>query len=98
MDDNQKELEEEFLALSSTIGEQIKAKVKLAEKYLDEAIELSDKHGIPFDSAVSGLGQSYVPQLYHQRFKPLGKELVADLLDMSQYDLDHRGWERSAIC
>ncbi len=99
MDDNEKQLENEFLALCSTIGEQIKLKVALAEKNLAEAVELADKHGIPFDSGVSEISQSYVPPLFGERFGTLDKETVASLLNMSQWDLDHNnGWERSAIC
>jgi len=98
MSDNDKQLESEFLALCSTIGEQIKAKVAQAEKNLAEAVELADKHGIPFDSGVSILGQVYVPPLYHQRFKSLDQETITGLLGLYQYDLDHKGWERSAIC
>jgi len=98
MSDNDSQLEAEFLALASTIGEQIKAKVELAEKALAEAIELADKHGIPFHAGISELGQSYVPPTFRGRFESLDRETVAELLDIPEYDLDYaRGWRHSQI-
>ncbi len=97
MDDN-KQLEEEFLALVSSIGEQIKAKIRIAEQALDEAVDLADKHGIPFYSEVSQIGQSYVPDSFDERFESLDKETVADLLDISEYNLNHMGWRHSQVC
>lgn len=98
MSDNEKQLENEFLTLCSTIGEEIRSKVEQAEKCIAEACQLADRHGIPFYSEVSELGQSYVPNLFNERFHSLDQKTVAELLDMRTWDLDHwRGWKHSQI-
>lgn len=98
MSNKEDQLEAEFLALSSTIGEEIKRKVEQAVRCINEARELADRHGIPFYSRVSELGQAYVPNLFADRFDSLDKKTVGSLLDMRTWDLNHSGgWKHSQI-
>jgi hypothetical protein len=98
MTDKQDQLELEFKALVDTVGQEIKAKVEMAERLLQEAVELADRHGIPFYPSISELGQPYVPPAFKERFGSLDKEAVAELVDMSEYNLGHVGWRRSQLC
>lgn len=98
MAEQQDPLELEFKALVDSIGKEIDAKVAAAEKLLDEAVELADRHGIPFYPRISALRQPYVPASFKERFGTLDKEEVSDLLEMSEYNLGHVGWRRSQLC
>lgn len=92
------QLEKEFKALVKSVGNEINAKVKQAEQLLTEACNLADKHGIPFDSGISHLGQVYVPESFKTRFGTLDKEDAAELLGVYEDDLDHsRGWRHSQV-
>jgi len=98
MTDKPDQLELEFKALVDTVGKEIQTKVEMAEKLLDEAVELADRHGIPFYPGISTLGQPYVPASFKERFGALDKELVGDLTDIGEYSLGHTGWRRSQLC
>jgi hypothetical protein len=92
-------LEADFKQLMDTVGEEIFQRVRLAEENLRAAVELSDKHGIPFFSNVSELGQAYVPNSFSNKWKKLSKELVRDLTEVFPDDLKNGdGWSHSQIC
>lgn len=93
---SENKLEEEFKALLDTVGKEIDEKVSAAAKLLDEAIDLSDKHGVPFYSPVSNLGQSYCPTSFTDKFSSLDSDNVRELTEV--YDLEGYGWEHSDIC
>lgn len=92
-------LENEFEELVSTIGEEIHAKVKQAEGLLYEACALADKHGIPFFTNVSLLGQPYVPESFKNKWKELDHDFVTNVTEVAGYDLGSAyGWSHSQVC
>jgi len=97
MSDN--ELETEFKSLMETVGKEIDHKVNEASRLLREAVELADKHGIPFYAYVSELGQPYVPQSFEDKWESLDKEDVEELTGVPSYDLESAyGWKHSDVC
>lgn len=94
-----KDLEQEFKTLTETVGKEIDQKVEQASKLLAEAVDLANKHGIPFYAFVSELGQPYVPQSFKDKWDALDKETVEELTSVSSYDLDYAyGWRHSDVC
>ncbi len=92
-------LENEFKELLNTVGKEIAEKVKEASKILDEACDLADKHGIPFYSPVSHIGQTYAPKSFKDIFFDLDKEFVEKNTEVSSYDLQYPGgWQHSQVC
>ena len=98
MSNNQ--LEEEFVALMDSVGEEIAAQIKIATEALRKATELSDQHGIPFYANVSELGQPYVPYSFTDKWKGLDKNLVASYTEVHPGDLSdyNNGWSTSQVC
>ncbi len=57
------ELKKEFKEINSNIQPLIQAKLELASQAMKEAIELSEKHGIPFTMVdYFGVRQDYIPE------------------------------------
>lgn len=99
MTEDMEKLEEEFKHLMTSVGDQIEKKLAVAEQALADAIELSNKFGIPFYANISQLSQAYVPPSYEEKFQELDSDFVMDLTDVSSYDLGSaNGWRHSAIC
>lgn len=98
MSDNS--LEKEFNILYSTIGEEIAAKVRQAEKLLEEATELADKFGLPFQADMySDMRGWYIPETFGDRFKSLDANKMSELTEISQSRLNRAyGWQHSNIC
>jgi hypothetical protein len=97
MSDN--DLEKEFKDLNDTIGKEIDNKINEASKLLREAVELANKHGLPFYAYVSELGQPYVPESFEEKWSDLNKEDVEELTGVSSYDLESAyGWKHSDVC
>jgi len=93
------ELEAEFRKTYNEVGPHIEALLKDAMSLLDAAVELSEKHGIPFEANISPLSQSYTPTSYEKKFAGLSQDFVVDLTDAypgGEYGGD--GWEHSAVC
>jgi hypothetical protein len=92
------DLEREFEALADSVGEQIKAHIKEAQKALRAAIDLSEAHGVPFFSSVSELGIPYIPDSFRVKYRKLNKDFVINLTDLTETDLGAYGWATSQIC
>ena len=94
------QLEKEFETLYKTFGKEIAAKIQQAEKLMNEAIEIADKYGIPFEvDSFSNQRGWYVPETYADRFEKLDKDFVMELTDISSYRLGRaNGWSYSSIC
>lgn len=92
-------LENEFRALMSSVGEEIRKRVVEADRLLSEAEDIACEHGIPFETPVSPVNQCYVPVSFHLKFDDLDPGLVAELADMYSEDIrDGHGWKFSEIC
>lgn len=91
------QLELEFRTLKDHIGAEIDVHLTNARRLLDEAVALSEKHGIPFRAEVSPLSQTYVPEAFRERFAKMDMDRVEEIMDVS-IDPGQYGWERSAVC
>jgi hypothetical protein len=75
----------------------INAKLSQASKLLGEAITIAEEHGIPFESNISELGQTYTPESFKEKWN-LGKRDPV-LVDLGIYIDEYAcGWEHSAVC
>lgn len=75
---------------------QIEEKVNAASAALAEAETLSERYGIPFDSSVSPLSQTYIPGTFGEKFPELDRDFVGDVT--GSYLHEYEGWEHSAVC
>jgi hypothetical protein len=92
------EIEREFRKMATQILDEIQEKVSVAAAYLHEAVELSEKHGVPFYSSLSQISQSYIPTTFSTQHGDIDPEIVEAITSTSiGYDHD-RGWAHSAIC
>ena len=70
-------LEKEFLATVDNARERMNAELKTANAALDRAVAISEKTGIPLDTGISPLGQTYTPD--NSKFAELlSEECVCD--------------------
>lgn len=93
----QTELEKEFVSVSDKFHNEIKKHLKDAREALKKAIDLSEEYGIPFESPISFLCNSYIPSSLHGKFGDIDKDFVAEITGVyNEYDSD--GWEHSAVC
>lgn len=73
----------------------INEKLALAEKYLQEACDISEETGVPFSTGISFLSQSYVPGSFEEKFPEIDRDFMQEVCDVyNEYD----GWEHSAVC
>ena len=56
-----KKMEKEFEKLANKVIGEIRDKLDEAASKLNEAIALSEKHGVPFSTQISFLPNDYVP-------------------------------------
>lgn len=89
--------EREFRKISDIISDKIYEKVKAAQKLLDEAVEISEKSGVPFNSGISFIGQSYIPKSLSVKFPDIDKEFINEVTE-TWGDFEYGGWEHSAVC
>ena len=88
-------VELEFKALCDEALPQIEARINIARQAIKEAVELSEKYGVPFSSDITPLCMAYTPVSLDDRFRDL---------DDAMYDIagtyinGYEGWEHSAIC
>jgi hypothetical protein len=92
-------LEEEFTEIVSNHKAEIEAKVSEARHALSEAVELSEKYGIPFRPPISFLRNSYYPRSFNAKFGALDEETVSELTGAwRSYYAEDAGWKHSAVC
>ncbi len=73
----------------------IEEKLALATKYLREAVDISEETGIPFDTSISFLSQSYRPGSTGDKFPEVDSEFVKEVTECYN---EYEGWEHSAVC
>src|SRR5271167_3219689 len=83
------ELEKEFKTVLKSNLEDIQAQLDLAERSLQEAVRLADEYGIPFNSPLSFVDQTYVPDQYRVKYGKLGAIWTEKLLDVGAWKLDN---------
>jgi nucleosome binding factor SPN SPT16 subunit len=94
------ELEAEFKSLVDSVGAQIDEHVKAASIELRKAIELSEKHGVPFRPNISFLSNTYMPVSFsNSKFAKLDNDVICEIADVwGEYIFEGGGWEHSAVC
>lgn len=95
LDQEDSTLEREFRNTANQVLVKIQEKVRAASKLLDEAVELSEQHGIPFSSEISFLGQPYKPTTFEEKYG----EIDADFVDsVTGAYCEYEGWQHSDVC
>jgi hypothetical protein len=97
LDPEDTQLEREFRLAAAPVLSEIQRKVTQASKLLSEAVKLSEEHGIPFNSDVSFLGQSYTPTSFSEKYPDLSSDLVYEITEASN-EYGDAGWEHSDVC
>jgi hypothetical protein len=88
-------MEREFRNAVIAHDEQIQNKLDEACRALNEAVELSDKFGVPFHSQISFLSQGYKPESINQIFGDLDTDLIVSI---TQVYNEYEGWQHSQMC
>jgi hypothetical protein len=99
--EEESELAKEFREHCEKTQARIDEKLDKARKYLREAVELSEKAGVPFDSDISFLSNGYVPNSFTgSKYANLDNEVISEITGVyGEYiDFDCGGWEHSAVC
>lgn len=83
--------------------EELKEKLNQLGMLMQEIEQLSERIGIPFDTDISPISNTYTPASMYQMYGKLDDEDLDSLLsDLGVWiDSDYRefgGWEHSAIC
>jgi hypothetical protein len=98
-DEKETALEKEFTLAANTLNSEIKSYLITASEQLRKAVELSEKLGVPFDSPISFLNNSYTPKSFQKKFKDLDQDFVESVTGVYQeYGFEYGGWEHSAVC
>lgn len=97
LDPEDSELEREFRTEANAHLSEIINLAEQASKILSKAVDLSEKYGIPFDSPVSFLGQSYFPTSFSSRWSDVSNDLVYSITKASS-EYSNEGWEHSDVC
>lgn len=95
LDKEDSELEREFRAKANEVLTLIREKCAASAALLSEAVALSEAHGIPFNSEVSFLGQSYSPKSFQEKYGEVDGDLVYSITEASN---SYSGWEHSDVC
>lgn len=92
------ELIDQFKSKSEKALALINDKLKESIRYLDEAVALSEKEGIPFSTTISFIDNDYNPKSFtRSEFKDLDRYIISDICGTNS-DPNYYGWEHSAIC
>lgn len=86
------ELEEKYAEVVSRVSPAIVECMAVAEAAISEAINLSEKYGVPFIGYAT-LEQKYVPE----RLPELDPAVIAEISKVAVRSGDS-GWEQSALC
>jgi hypothetical protein len=89
------ELEKEFISLIDTHYSIIVDKIREADKLLTEAIELSEKHGMPVPAPILDQ-EAYIPNSFFTKFAELDLSLVRKLCKVYVSSDTYYGWQNSS--
>lgn len=97
MSNENNELEQEFEKVVNSVKNEIEGKLAHAQKYIREAVRLSEEHGVPFSTGVSEIGNTYTPRSFTKsKFATLDCEFVDSVTGV--YETEYCGWQHSAVC
>jgi hypothetical protein len=89
------EMERQFRLAVPEATKRINEKLALAEKYLDEAIAISEETGVAFSTSISYISQDYKPSSFGDRFPDVSEEMMQDVTETHN---EYEGWQHSAVC
>lgn len=90
-------IEDDFKAVLDANADRIHEYLAEAAQFLDKAIELSEKLGVPFESSISFISQTYTPVSCEIKWPGLDRASLAnDDIYFNEYG-DY-GWQHSAVC
>lgn len=91
------EMEVEFQKAVDIVYQQIQEKCTAASKLINEAVELSEQYGVPFEPAedIMWCTPSYVPESFEEKFSGIDYDFVYELTSAGGGDV---GWQRSQVC
>jgi len=92
------EIERQYRKVAHEAGEKIDKLLAKAAKAISDAEEIADKYGVPFNSGVSPLSQSYFPSTTSELFPDLDSEFVNDVTGAYHSEYGEEGWQHSAVC
>lgn len=91
------EVEREFRAFVSSVEAKINEKLDQAAKLIYEAENISEEYGIPFDSSVSLVGNTYVPESKENKTFPVSEDFFNSVT--AEYTNEYgefSGWQKSS--
>jgi hypothetical protein len=97
LDPEDTQLEREFRTSATSVLDEIQKKVAAGAKLLEEAVALSEAHGIPFNSEISFLGQSYFPESFQEKYGDVNSDIVYAITEATS-EYGDAGWEHSDVC
>lgn len=88
-----KDLETKFKEALEEASAEIQKCLNMAEDALDQAVELSEKYGVPFESKLSSaIPRKYIPESFYTKWEGADLREMLDSIDMYVDDLEP-GWE-----
>lgn len=92
-------MEKEFEKIAKKALEEINIKLNEACEKLSEAIDISEKYGIPFNSGISFLTNSYVPTTIKAMHPNVSDDFLSETTGIyDDYAFDGTGWYHSDVC
>lgn len=88
------ELEKEFQAVVNSHNGTVKLLVSTAQKILNQAKDLSNQHGIPFEFEE----KIYVPLLFGDKYSYIDRDKLHDITKIGHLENCNIGWNSSAWC
>lgn len=92
------EMERQFRNAATVANKLIREKLTTASQALDEAQKIADQYGVPFNSYISPLSQSYYPYTTHELYGDLDRDFVNDVTGAYHSEYGEEGWQYSAVC
>lgn len=96
--DEDSEVEREFRLVNLEAQKKIEEKLAKAMEALNEAEEIAEEYGVPFDSSISPLSQSYFPTTTREKFPHVDDEFINNVSGAYHSEYGGEGWQHSAVC
>lgn len=95
------DLEKQFREAVKEVTKEINKHIVNSRVELNKAVELAEKHGVPFRSSMVDMDRSraYVPRSFSSKWEDLDDEFLYDELDgdFSSYDSGWEYWSSSSL-
>lgn len=93
-EDKKTKLEKEFEKAHKDASERIEEQLDIARQALVKARLISEEYGVPFETDVSPVGNSYTPTSFEVKFEKLDRSKIWD--EFGVWPDEYAGWEHSA--